>query len=123
MTAFSTSTGLAKYLRMIGTVAGVTAGSLLILAGAASSQTVTPQSVDPMQHFIDCAGVLISAPDVHAANCLPSNIGPETNSLASTPGGGDDHHCFEDDVIPDGVQVLADSDCEPRDDTSDNTET
>lgn len=97
MTAFSTGTGLAKYLRMIGTVAGVTAGSLLILAGAASSQTVTPQSVDPMQHFIDCAGVLISAPDVHAANCLPSNIGPETNSLASSP--GDDDDCVADVVI------------------------
>ncbi len=77
----------------IGTIATIVAGGLLLLAPGASSQSVTPQSVDPLQHFIDCAGVLITAPDIHAANCLPSVIGPEMNSLASSP---DDDDCFVD---------------------------
>lgn len=72
----------------IGTIATIVAGGLLLLAPGASSQSVTPQSVDPWQHFIDCAGVLITAPDVHAANCLPSNIGPEMKSLASDDDSG-----------------------------------
>ena len=81
----ATSPRLTHQLR-IGTIATIVAGGLLLLATSASSQSVTPQSVDPWQHFIDCAGVLITAPDVHAANCLPSNIPPETKSLASSPG-------------------------------------
>lgn len=83
MPAVSTKHRLARRLR-IGTVATLAAGALLLLAPSASSQTVTPQSVDPLQHFIDCAGVLITAPDIHAANCLPSNIGPEMKSLGSS---------------------------------------
>lgn len=89
----------------IGTIATIVAGGLLLLAPGASSQSVTPQSVDPMQHFIDCAGVLITAPDVHAANCLPNNIPPETKSMASSI--GDPDPCrFEDDAID-----TSDSDC------------
>ena len=88
----------------IGTIATIVAGGLLLLAPGASSQSVTPQSVDPLQHFIDCAGVLITAPDVHAANCLPNNIPPETNSLASSP---DDDDCF----VQDDAFDTSDSDC------------
>src|SRR5687768_9882132 len=108
MRAVSTNQRLTHRLR-IGTIATIVAGGLLLLAHGASSQSVTPQSVDPMQHFIDCAGVLIAAPDVHAANCLPSNIGPETMSLASSP--DDDDGCR----VLDGVDDLADSDCRGQD--------
>ena len=105
----------------IGTIATIVAGGLLLLAPGASSQSVTPQSVDPLQHFIDCAGVLITAPDVHAANCLPSNIGPEMKSLGSSNGSGtpcrvrmtptqfdssNDDDCYEDDASQDGVADL-----------------
>lgn len=105
----------------IGTIATIVAGGLLLLAPGASSQSVTPQSVDPLQHFIDCAGVLISAPDVHAANCLPSNIGPESKSLSGT-GSGDpkcptivrpsqfdgyeDDDCYDDSSQDDNVEDL-----------------
>lgn len=95
----------------IGTIATIVAGGLLLLAPGASSQSVTPQSVDPMQHFIDCAGVLITAPDVHAANCLPNNIPPETKSMASSIG-DPDNDCFDD-----AVQIDGDSDCLREDDT------
>ena len=96
----------------IGTIATVVVGGLLLLAPGASSQSVTPQSVDPWQHFIDCAGVLITAPDVHAANCLPNNIGPEMKSLGSSSDGGG-----KDCRILDGVEDLVlDTDC-GRDDT------
>ncbi len=115
MPAVSTKHRLARRLR-IGTIATLAAGALLLLAPSASSQTVTPQSVDPLQHFIDCAGVLITAPDIHAANCLPSNVAPETKSLGADSI-GDDSHCMVD-VVQDG---FADSDC-PREDDTDNTE-
>jgi hypothetical protein len=73
-------------------------GGAMILATSASSQSVTPQSVDPMQHFIDCAGVLISAPDVHAANCLPNNIPPEMKSLGGATEDKPLSDCVDDDV-------------------------
>lgn len=91
MPQVSTRLRFARSLR-IGTIATIVAGGLLVLAPAASSQSVTPQSVDPWQHFIDCAGVLITAPDVHAANCLPSNVGPESRSLGASSD-GDDTKC------------------------------
>lgn len=103
MSAVSTKHRLVHRLR-IGTIGTLVAGGLLLLAPSASSQTVTPQSVDPLQHFIDCAGVLITAPDIHAANCLPSNVPPETTALGA--GGDDDDsvHCPVLDGVLDGVQ-------------------
>lgn len=108
MHAVSTKAGFKRHLRLIGVLTTIAAGGLLVLAGAANSQSVTPQSVDPVQHFIDCFGVMISAPEVHAANCMPSNIPPEMDSLASDDDGGND--CItlkriqdadsEDDVSP-----------------------
>jgi hypothetical protein len=103
----ATNPRLTHQLR-IGIIATIIAGGILLLAPGASSQSVTPQSVDPMQHFIDCAGVLITAPDVHAANCLPSNIAPETKSLASSP--DDAVGCQYDDAVED-----LDNDCRGQD--------
>lgn len=105
MPAVSTNHHLARRIR-IGTIATLAAAGLLLLAPSASSQTVTPQSVDPLQHFIDCAGVLITAPDIHAANCLPSNVAPETKALGS---GRIDDDCRGRDDIRDDVQE--DDDC------------
>jgi hypothetical protein len=106
------STQLTHRIR-IGTIATLAAGGLLLLASSANSQTVTPQSVDPLQHFIDCAGVLITAPDIHAANCLPSNVAPETKALGAAGSGNYDpcpvrvkeiqldgyDECYEDDAV------------------------
>ncbi|WP_423066712.1 hypothetical protein [Devosia sp. CN2-171] len=89
MKAVSTKAGRKTTVRPTHIFAALAAASLLILSGSASSQTITPQSVDPWQHFIDCAGVLISAPDIHAQYCLPSNNPPETKSLMPTGDGGD----------------------------------
>lgn len=97
MTAVSSNTRLNKTPGRI--LALFAAGGLLILSGSASSQTITPQSVDPWQHFIDCAGVLISAPDIHAQYCLPSNNPPETKSLAPSGDGG----CRLLDTVLDGT--------------------
>lgn len=117
MPAVSTKHRLASRIR-IGTIATLAAGGLLLLVPSASSQTVTPQSVDPLQHFIDCAGVLITAPDIHAANCLPSNVAPETRSIGPSGSGSDDpcriirveptqdsadDDCFKDDAIDDNL--------------------
>jgi len=119
MSAVSTGHRLARRIRL-GTIATLAAGGLLLLAPSASSQTVTPQSVDPLQHFIDCAGVLITAPDVHAANCLPSNVGPETRALgAAGSGGGGPVDCRVLDGVEDITQIDDDSDC-PDDDTGDS---
>jgi len=95
------STKPARRLRFLAILSTVAAAGLL-LAGTASSQTVTPQSVDPLQHFIDCAGVLITAPDVHAANCMPNNIPPDMKSLAGNVG-DDTTDCIEDDVLLDSA--------------------
>lgn len=111
MSAVSTKHRLARRIRL-GTIATLAAGGLLLLAPSASSQTVTPQSEDPLQHFIDCAGVLITAPDIHAAYCLPSNVAPERYAL----GGGSGNPvpatgCIQADVVLDG-----DSECSSDDD-------
>jgi len=106
MPPVSTKHHLARRIRL-GTIATLAAGGLLLLAPSASSQTVTPQSVDPLQHFIDCAGVLITAPDIHAANCLPSNVAPETRALGAAGSG----NFVEIKCADDAMQIDGDSDC------------
>ena len=108
MPPVSTKHHLARRIRL-GTIATLAAGGLLLLAPSASSQTVTPQSVDPLQHFIDCAGVLITAPDIHAANCLPSNVGPETRALGAAGSGGGP--VVKVECEDDAMQIDGDSDC------------
>jgi hypothetical protein len=110
---------LAHRIRL-GTIATLAAGGLLLLAPSASSQTVTPQSVDPLQHFIDCAGVLITAPDIHAAYCLPSNVAPEKYAL----GGGSGNPvppkgCVEADVVLDAASECSADDDGPIDQDDD----
>ena len=97
MRTTSTNSRRHALFRLAGLSAVIIAGGAL-LASVASSQSVTPQSVDPWQHFVDCAGVLISAPDVHAEFCLPSNVAPDDNSLLGSKSGTP---CSEDDVDDD----------------------
>ena len=99
------------YRIRLGTIATLAAGGLLLLAPSASSQSVTPQSVDPLQHFIDCAGVLITAPDIHAANCLPSNVAPETRALGAAGSGNEVDDCRFLDGVEDVIRIDGDSDC------------
>lgn len=115
MPAVSAKHRLVRRIR-IGTIGTLVAGGLLLLAPSASSQTVTPQSVDPLQHFIDCAGVLITAPDIHAANCLPSNVPPETTAL----GAGGDDDSVDCPVVLDGVQDSVSSCPKGQDDVTDD---
>jgi hypothetical protein len=64
----------------------------------AYAETVTPPQVSQAQHFLDCFGVMITDPAVHAAECSPSQVPPSTDQLAPTSSG------------PNCVPVLDDSD-------------
>ncbi|MBN9317823.1 MAG: hypothetical protein J0I99_18955 [Devosia sp.] len=114
MHAVSTKAGLKTTLRAVRILATISAGGLLLLSGSASSQTITPQSVDPMQHFIDCAGVLISAPSIHAKYCMPSNIPPEMKSLASDDDNGCAHVMDAVDDDKDPCRPLPDDNVSPQ---------
>ena len=75
-----------------------------------------------MQHFIDCAGVLITAPDIHAAYCLPSQVPPELSAPTSAGSAGQGSDCMVEDVIADGVLDDAKGDdCDPYTDNVDDT--
>ena len=66
------------------------AGAVMLVAasgGVANAQQVTPQSEDPWQHFVDCLGVMFSAPDVHALYCSPSQVPPELAEISSGSSG------------------------------------
>jgi hypothetical protein len=54
-------------------IAAVVAMGLFALSGSASSQSITPNSVNPVQHFLDCFGAMISNPAAHAADCSPGH--------------------------------------------------
>ena len=69
--------------------------SLALGGSAANSQTVTPQSVDPVQHFFDCLGVLITDGEAHAAYCSPGQPGPD-GSIYSMQGTSSCSPVFDD---------------------------
>jgi hypothetical protein len=89
-------------------VAGILALGTLALSGSASSQTITPQNVNPGQHFLDCLGVLFNSP-VHAANCDPGHTVFVSGSTGSGPAGspsddtsdgdGNGGGCTDDDDV------------------------
>lgn len=66
-----------KRIGLVGLAAAAVTAGVIGFGGAATSQTVTPDSVDHVQHFLDCLGVLITDPDIHAAYCTPSRVSPE----------------------------------------------
>ena len=118
----STSSRRSRRMHVFAVPAVLAGAAVLILAGTAISQTVTPQSEDPVQHFIDCAGVLITAPDIHAAYCLPSNVPPELAAPSSASSTGHSSDCMVEDVVADGyLDDGKGDDCDPYPDNVDDT--
>ena len=71
-------------LRTAGLAATVVAAGFLGLSGAASSQSVTPEDVDHVQHFLDCFGVMITDPAAHAAFCQPGRAKPDEDPVTTS---------------------------------------
>jgi hypothetical protein len=66
----SKSSRLALNAARIATIFGL---GLFALSGPASSEGITPNTVSPVQHFLDCFGALITDPVAHAASCVPGH--------------------------------------------------
>jgi hypothetical protein len=72
--------------------AGVSLGLLMAASGysAAAAGEVTPSSVNGVQHFFDCFGVLLHDGQAHQQYCSPGNAaGPGNSSLGSFSGGAE----------------------------------
>jgi hypothetical protein len=91
MRGFRTVSG--RMVRSGSGIAAVVALGLFAWSGPASSQNVTPpsgstpvtpQSVNGVQHFLDCFGVLITDSAAHAANCDPGHDVFVSGSTGST---------------------------------------
>ena len=70
--------------------AGISLGLLMAASGysAAAAGEVTPSSVNGVQHFFDCFGVLLHDGQAHQQYCSPGNAaGPGNSSLGSFSGG------------------------------------
>jgi hypothetical protein len=127
-TTFRLVTGVARTLATTTAVIGI---GLFGFSGSASSQTVTPGSTDQVQHFLDCFGVMINDPQVHAAECSPGHewTGPfqyatnyQAGQSASTT---EESSCPPLDTVEDGssVEVFGDLDSEggcPPDNSNDD---
>jgi len=81
MTQSNRTAAAAAALRSRKLLAGIGTAAALAVSPAVQAQEVTPQSADPLQHYIDCAKVLFSAPDIHAQFCQPSKNPASLNSL------------------------------------------
>jgi hypothetical protein len=62
-------------------------GAVLLLAAGFTMATATSSqaglfNAEQRQHVIDCVGWLLSDPEMHAANCLPSRVAPDFGSLS-----------------------------------------
>jgi hypothetical protein len=89
--------------------AGVSLGLLMAASGysAAAAGEVTPSSVNGIQHFFDCFGVLIHDGQTHQQYCSPGNAaGPGNSSLGSFSGGAGPS-CVEYVPSPPPVGMLA----------------
>ena len=66
----------------------------LCAAGISAALIVTPQVqafervIIGIDHFVDCAGLLLSNPRAHAENCLPNRVKPNFDSLVSSNSDG-----------------------------------
>ncbi|MDP1731337.1 MAG: hypothetical protein Q8L54_09210 [Devosia sp.] len=68
-------------------MAGASVGAMLMLSISAPAFAVTENVQRETAHFIECLGWLISDPDRHAEECLPSNVPPVNSSLSSPVSG------------------------------------
>lgn len=61
-------------------------GAVALLAGGITVTTATTSqaifNAEQTQHIIDCARWLLTDPETHAANCLPSRVAPSNRSLS-----------------------------------------
>ena len=69
---------------------------VLAAASALVGTTAATRAFDP-QHIIECFGWMLTDPEMHAANCLPSNVPPVLGPIS---GGGtsDDGPPSEDEI-------------------------
>jgi len=92
-------------------IAAVMGLGLLALGGPASSASITPNSVSPIQHYLDCLGALITDPAAHAANCAPGH-----DVFVSGSTGYGSVHCKLLDTTQQQDETLDDTSCPPLDD-------
>jgi len=55
---------------------------------ASQAMSITPDSVNPWQHIVDCWGAMVAGDPVHATDCSPGQPGPNTTLVTPVPGGG-----------------------------------
>jgi len=62
----------------------------MTLSNVAASQamSITPGSVNPWQHIVDCWGAMVAGDPVHATDCSPGQPGSNTTLVTPVPGGG-----------------------------------
>ena len=114
MTSALPKISASKYLGALGLLATAAgAVGIIALGSVGGTQAVTPSSVSQLQHYLDCFGVMITDPDVHAAECSPSKGAPQFETLSS-PGTGEDCEFPSDDSFADadlGQDSLSDPNC------------
>lgn len=65
----------------------ITATSLTLAMVTAPPARAFDRVGEGFSHFIDCAGLMLTAPSIHAENCLPNHI-PDSLSSLATPSVG-----------------------------------
>lgn len=65
----------------------ITATSLTLAMVTAQPAQAIDRVGEGFGHFIDCAGLMLTAPSAHADNCLPNHI-PDSLSSLATPSTG-----------------------------------
>lgn len=61
----------------------ITATSLTLAMVTAQPAQAIDRVGEGFSHFIDCAGLMLTAPSTHAENCLPNHIPDSLSSLAT----------------------------------------
>lgn len=104
-------------------VTGVAALAFLAAGTAASNAQLSIGNLAYVKHIAECMGWLITDPDKHAAECLPSNVPPQNGPLSTNVGGGGAvYDCLEieADSVADGSYPQ--NGCYYPDDTGDSTD-
>lgn len=88
--------------RPLRAAAGISLGILMGASGFSSALAgeVTPSSINGVQHFFDCLGVLIQDGAAHQQYCSPGSGVPSNSSLGSFSGGAlVCHHYYEGALV------------------------
>ena len=71
------------------TIAGaIFAIAMLLSATGSQAASITPDSVNPWQHIVDCWGAMLHDSSTHQASCSPGQAGTNTTLVTPVPGGG-----------------------------------